>query len=190
MRHLAIAALLAAVLLSAGPAVAASAAPDFRSVLRTMGGSITIPAEWEGVWTTTDTTYNCQGVRTGTSSSENTLCAGQSAYDPPTGEVIFSCDGTATATEVHMTCSGAADVMPDCRVTVAIRIDVTRTDDAYFSVMTMQTSYAGTATGCDLLPATCEQRNSHGMRVGAPPVGYCGTPTLPSSWGKIKAHYR
>lgn len=192
MKRLAIALVLSVWLLPAGSASAAPAAPSVKSVLRTMGIAVPAPPEWDGVWEVADSIYTCLGVLTGTSpATKDTLCTGQSTYDPPPGmQVTFSCDGTATATEFHVTCSGSVEVVPDCQMTIDIRIDGTRTADTYFSVATVNTSYSGTGLGCDLIPSTCSQINSHGTRTGPAPVDYCATPARPSSWGEIKAHYR
>jgi alkyl hydroperoxide reductase subunit AhpC len=46
-----------------GLASAASADPFASSAARRSGsGSITVPPEWAGIWSTTDTTYDCNGV--------------------------------------------------------------------------------------------------------------------------------
>ena len=191
MKRLAIALVLSVWLLPAGSASAAPAAPSVKSVLRTMGIAVPAPPEWDGVWDVVDSTYDCLGVLTGKSSSTDTLCAGQSTYDPPAGTpVTFSCDGTATATEVHIVCTGSAQIIPDCQLTFVIHVDAYLTAETYFSVTNLNASYSGTAEGCDLLPGICQQINSHGERTGPAPVDYCATPARPSSWGEIKAHYR
>jgi hypothetical protein len=191
MKRLVIALVLTSCTLAAASAAAGPVAPTSNNALRTMGIAVPIPPEWAGVWAVEDSTYNCLGALTGTSSTEDTVCVGQGAYEPPPGTpVTFTCDGTATATEVHMICTGSAEIMPDCQMNMEIRIDAILTSDAYFSVTTITTSYAGTATGCDLIPGNCTQINSHGTRTGPAPTDYCATPVQPSSWGAIKAHYR
>jgi hypothetical protein len=184
--------LVSAALLPAGIAQAGSVRPAFKDVLRTMSSSVPVPPEWSGIWDVTDSTYDCSGVLTGTSSDPETLCTGQSVQPPSTGSpVTIDCTGTATATELHMVCTGSAAIMPDCQLDLVMHIDIVRTADTYFSILTMTTSYSGTAEGCDLLPGNCMQINSHGIRTGAAPADFCaGVPTRPASWGQVKAHYR
>jgi hypothetical protein len=69
-------------------------------------------------------------------------------------------------------------------------MDGTRTADSYFVVTVIEVSYSGTAEGCDLIPPTCIQLNTHGTRVGPAPPSYCATPTQPTTWGRLKTLYR
>jgi hypothetical protein len=155
-----------------------------------MSASIVVPLEWDGIWSLEDSTYTCTGTPTGTSSSLDTLCTG-AQLEPSTGSPIqFTCTGTADATSTHLTCIGSMDLFPDCKATYQIQMDGTRTGDTYLFVTTVNVTYSGTGTGCDLYPPSCTQINSHGTRLGPAPPAYCVTPARPSSWGKVKILYR
>lgn len=162
-----------------------------RHVLRLMGGSDPVPPEWAGVWTTVDSVYNCSGGLLSTSTSTDTLCAGQ-VFDPggEETECPFECTGTANSTSVNMHCSGTCEVFPDCSSTFDVDFVGTRTADSYFSVITMNVTFSGTGKGCDLLPPNCTQINSHGTRIGPAPEDYCATPAETMTWGRVKSRYR
>jgi hypothetical protein len=168
----------------AGPAPAARAATS----------SYTVPPEWAGVWVDQDSVYQCPALTlTGTSTSTDTLCAGQdvmAGLDTGGFEFTLDCTGTATATTLDVTCTGSAEVMAGCTVTMTIHTQGTRTSDTAVTVTTSQLSYSGSAFGCDLLPASCTRRVSRSTRTGPAPAAYCSTPALPQSWGALKVRYR
>jgi hypothetical protein len=191
MKRLAIAMILTSCLLAAGSASAGPAGPAVSGLRGALAAAVPVPPEWDGVWTTQDSLYDCSGASTGTSTSTDTLCTGQSTYEPPADPLLtFTCDGTADADEFHVTCSGSAELFPNCQMSIEIRTDGTLTGSSFFSVTTITTSYSGTGEGCDFLPGSCQQINSHGTRTGPAPSEYCATPARPASWGELKARYR
>jgi hypothetical protein len=46
--------------------------------IRLLGGLTTVPADWDGIWTTTDSTYDCSTGFKSTNSGADTICAGES----------------------------------------------------------------------------------------------------------------
>lgn len=182
--------LLLAAPVPAGAASAEPAAFHFKSALRLLGGTVTVPPEWDGIWTTQDSTYDCATGPTGTSSSSDTLCTGQVFNQSPPGPVAISCTGTADATTFHTTCDGSTVIFPDCKASYAIQVDGTRTGDSYRSVTVVNVTYSGTAKGCDLVPPSCTRIVSYGTRTGPAPASYCVTPVKASTWGKLKLIYR
>ena len=76
------------------------------------------------------------------------------------------------------------------RDTIDLQIDVVRTNDTYRSVATVNTSYSGTGTGCDLLPPSCTRTVSYGTRTGPAQTAYCETPARQTTWGRLKVTYR
>jgi hypothetical protein len=161
-----------------------------RHLLKLAGGTDPVPPEWAGVWTIVDSVYDCTGAFQSTSTSTDTLCAGQT-FDPDTGaECPFECTGTANSTSVNMHCTGTCEIFTDCNATFETDFVGTRTADTYSSVVTMTVSFSGTGTGCDLLPGNCTQINSHGTRTGPAPEKYCATPVESATWGRVKSRYR
>jgi hypothetical protein len=158
-------------------------APD---VLRLLGGGITVPPEWAGIWMTTDTVYTCGGGVLSTSADPDTLCVGQTYQEDP----MFDCSGSVTATTYQMTCTDNGELFPDCNYMSTIESHGTRTGETYFAVVTITTTYTGTGEGCDLLPPQCLQINTHGTRTEPPPAKYCATPAAQATWGEVKALYR
>jgi len=169
---------------------AAAGLPTFGGRHILAGGSDPVPPEWAGIWTTVDSIYNCSGGLLSTSTSTDTLCAGQ-VFDPETGsECPFECTGSANSTSVNMHCTGACEFFPDCTGTFTTDFIGTRTGDSYSSVITMNVTFSGTGKGCDLLPPNCTQINSHGTRIGPAPEKYCSTPAETMTWGRVKSQYR
>jgi len=175
---------LGSALLLAG---SASARPFFRPG-NFPAGEIVVPPEWAGIWSYTDTTYNCLGVVTGTSSGLDTLCAGV-RYDY-NGDPSISCTGSADANSYTQHCTGTGEIFPDCNYTIVVDTHGTRSGDSFYSVSTFQYTASGTGKGCDLFPAQCSQINTHSTRTGPAPSEYCATPAQPTSWGQVKSLYR
>jgi len=173
---------LGSALLLAG---SASARPFFRPG-NFPQGEIVVPPEWAGVWSYSDTTYNCQGEVTDTSSGLDTLCAGQRFDTDPSA----SCTGSSTSTTFEQHCTYDQELFPDCNLHFVSDSHGTRTGDTFYSVSVFQSSTSGTAKGCDLFPPSCSQINSHTTRIGPAPSEYCSTPAQPTSWGQLKSLYR
>ena len=176
--------------LSSVPARAEPAQFNFMGALRIAGSSVTVPLEWDGVWATSDSVYDCTTGFRSTSPGSDTLCAGQVfSQNVPGSPISFDCSGTADATTYHVTCSGSADVL-GCQVTYDIQTDGTRTGTTYRSVTTSTTTYSGTGVGCNLIPSTCTRIVSYGTRTGPAPTTFCSTPVRNTTWGRLKVIYR
>lgn len=149
-----------------------------------------VPPEWDGIWTSTDSTYDCGGLLQQVEVNEDTLCSGAVFFDPNaiTGDV--QCTGSFTATTINLTCTGVDTIVTDCVATFTYNIHGTRSGDNAFLVATITTTFEGTAIECGFFPDDCTQINSHAVRTGPAPPAYCATPTLPSTWGGVKIRYR
>ena len=146
--------------------------------------SVIVPPEWDGIWATQDSIYDCEGNLEVALPGADTLCGGQN-YTP--GD--FTCTGTATVTTVDMTCEGTQDAGPDCIADVLQEIHGTRTGDTYFLVSNITLTYSG--TGCFGAPPDCFQVNVHGTRSGPTMPADCApTPARRSTWGEVKTTYR
>ena len=182
MKFLATLVLLGTALLAAGSASAR--VPSVRGPV--VNGNIIVPAEWAGIWQYSDTTYDCNGAFKSTSSGYDTLCAG-AQFDTSSS---VSCTGSVDGTSYTQHCTGSGELFPDCNYNIDIVTHGTRNGDTFFSVSVIQSSTSGTAEGCNLFPADCQQVNSHATRIGPAPAEYCATPAAPTTWGKVKAQYR
>jgi hypothetical protein len=144
-----------------------------------------IPPEWAGVWTTTDTIYDCKGNVMQAGTSTDTLCA-NTQFEP---NPDYVCTTSATSTTFHQSCTGSGTVLT-CTYDVTLESNGTRTGDSYSTVTTIVTHYSGPADPCALFPDDCTQVNTHGTRTGPADPVYCATPTLPATWGELKNRYR
>ena len=178
------------VALSFGSAYARPSTHGFGAALRAMDGPITVPPEWDGIWTTADSTYDCTAGFTEYSTGKDTICGGRAYSQAPPGPVTFTCNGTSDATSIHVTCSGSSEIFPDCQATYVIQTDVTRTGETYRSVTTIDVTYSGTGEGCSLLPSSCTRDVTYGTRTGPAPLDFCLTSVKRSSWGQLKILYR
>ena len=180
--------LIACVLVS-GSADAKSAPKGFGSALKALNGAITVPQEWDGIWDTVDSTYDCKGVLTGTSATEDTICGGQVVEaGNPNNPITFTCTGTANGNTIDVTCTGGAEILPECQLTIDFHIQVTRTGESFRSVTTSNQTYSG--TGCSGYPDMCSRDVQVGSRTGPAPIAYCTTPARRATWGQLKTIYR
>ena len=177
---------MTALILGALAASSAAANPFARNQRPVINGSITVPPEWAGIWQSTDSTYDCNGVFQSTSTTLDTLCAGVTFESDTT----FSCSGSVDANTYTQHCSGSGEVFTDCTYTFDIQTHGTRSGDSFFSVSVFSTTYTGTGKGCDFLPDDCTQINTHSTRLGPAPSAYCATPVESTSWGRVKSLYR
>ena len=178
-------------LVACASAHAAPAPPKLRHVLQLAFGSIVIPPEWDGIWTSVDSSSDCAGGPVQVSASEDTICGGEVFSPDDSGAPFeFTCTGSADATSIDITCTGGGEVVPDCSAAVTYHLVGTRTGDTFYSVGTYQTSFSGTAKGCDLIPDSCTRLATVATRTGPTPPGYCTTPARRSSWGSVKTLYR
>jgi hypothetical protein len=178
---------LAILFVASAPALAATPFTNPHMLLRSMGGSIPVPTEWDGLWTTTDSTYECTGELTDTSAGVDTICAGQIfSFDSGDPTIQFDCTGSADATTYTFDCTASGEVFPGCTFVQEFHVEATRTGDTFYSeaVMTI------TLTGAECAMVICDRFVSHGVRTGPAPTEYCATPARPSTWGQLKTRYR
>jgi hypothetical protein len=174
-----------------GSAHAGPSTRGFGAGLRVVGGSLIIPAEWDGIWTTADSTYDCTAGFTAYSVDEDTICGGQTYSEaPPDTSVELTCTGTANATTMHATCNGSSMFFPDCQANYEIVVDVVRTGETYRSVTTINITFSGTGVGCSFIPTRCTRIVTYGTRTASAPPSFCTTSVKRSTWGELKAHYR
>jgi len=163
-----------------------------QSDLRTLAhatSSTPVPPEWSGVWTVTDTIYDCLGSVQSTPPPESdTLCTGAEVVPP--GQNDYSCTGTADATTYSIACTGTSELFPNCNGNFTLETHGTRTGDDYFSVTVIQVIYSGSDPSCSLIPPSCNQINSHGHRTDVAPADFCSTPVTGRTWGQVKVLYR
>jgi len=163
--------------------------PRWVDLLRPAASQVILPAEWDGVWVSVDSTYDCDGTFQSVSTNQDTLCAGQD-LNYNVGTYNVTCSGSATATTADLHCTGSSEVIPDCAADLTLDTHVALSGDTYFSVTTVNVTYSGTALGCNLFPASCTTVRSHATRTGPAPPAYCLTPTRASTWGNLKIRYR
>ena len=149
-----------------------------------------IPPEWDGLWTSTDSTYDCNGLLQSVEVSEDTLCSGAVFLDPADLGGDVQCTGNFTSTTINLTCTGVDTLFEDCFATFSYNIHGTRSGTNAFLVLTLSFTFDGPAVECGFIPDDCSQINSHAIRTGPAPPAYCATPTLPSTWGGVKIRYR
>ncbi|MGH7724488.1 MAG: hypothetical protein ACREOU_03590 [Candidatus Eiseniibacteriota bacterium] len=164
--------------------------PTIGQALRALGTPATVPAAWSGIWSSNDSLFICvQATPLFVSSSLDTLCTGEeiNQTDP---EFTYDCSGTADDTNVNVTCTGTwvpDPKSPGCVANIEAVMVGTRTGDTSVIFVTANTVYA--PPFCAGLPDQCIQLKSVRTRTAPEPVD-CGTPALPTSWGKVKAGYR
>jgi hypothetical protein len=170
----------------------ANAAPlSLDDLFRQARSAVIAPVEWDGIWTTVDSTYTCLGVFQNTSAGADTICGGKD-YTPSTGGsgLTITCTGSATPTTIDLTCTGSGPVFTDCDANYTAVFHGDRNGDSYHVVSTIHLTYSGTGLGCSLLPPSCSQLDIWGTRTGPAPPAYCLTPTQRSTWGVLKTRYR
>jgi hypothetical protein len=151
---------------------------------------IVIPAEWSGIWSSIDSTYDCEGVLQGVGASLDTLCAGtELTFDEAEGFAL-DCTGSADANGVDMTCTYSEEIVTDCTLTVTFILEGTRTGDSYVVTNTVSFDYAGTAIECGFIPDSCTRTVLRATRIAPEPAAYCATPVEASTWGRVKSQYR
>lgn len=181
--------LLFASTFAAGIASASSVPPHVASLLKAARAQVAVPPEWDGIWTTADTAYTCEGFSLGAlPPGADTLCGGQEYSNTDANGTTFNCTGTANATTIDLTCTGSGETEPGCTGDYTMTIKGTRTSTTFFTVYTINGTYTGDTC---LTPTSCLQLNSHGTRTGAPTAADClATPTKRTTWGELKILYR
>jgi len=190
MRRLMRMLVLCATFLAIAATHASAGSMSLQDLVRQARAAVIAPVEWDGVWTTVDSTYTCLGVLQNTSAGADTICGGKD-YSPYSGTTFqINCTGNATATTIDMTCSGSGPVFTDCDANYDAVMHGDRNGDTYHIVTTVNVTYSGSDPACGLLPPSCSQVDIWGTRTGPAPPAYCLTPTQRSTWGNLKTHYR
>jgi hypothetical protein len=150
--------------------------------------NIPIPPEWAGIWSYTDSLYDCgSSTASYTDTGFDTLCAG-ATYDPEdSSDVEITCTGTFTEDSANITCTGSYTVFEGCTAMFTITTSATRSGETFTSTSTFVTTYS--PHKCAYVEDSCMIINEHATRIGPAPSD-CLTATLPATWGAIKALYR
>lgn len=159
--------------------------PDFRAWLRQIAADVPVPAGWDGIFEHTDSIYICGFGPLTASTDTDTVCVGKD-FAPPV-EGTFTCTGSSTSTTFHIDCSGTTPFAPGCDLLVTGTYDGVKNGSGYDAV--------GQITGTDSPPgcaggSICLTVHVHATRLGDAPPAYCATPTVPRTWGSVKATYR
>lgn len=179
---------LCAAILLAGLAQAQSPL-KVKDILRAaLGPATSVPPQWDGIWTATDSIFVCTGQFEEVLTGADTLCA-RAEMPPPPG-FGYECTGTVDATTASMTCTMEYAPYSNCHASAAATVEGTRTGDTFYFVITNTTSFSGTGVGCSSLPPQCSIVHIHGVRTAPAPPEYCVISTLPTTWGRIKEFYR
>lgn len=181
-----LAAFIAVPQVSAAPA---SGAPDLpHMTLESIFGALDnpeIPEAWTGIWDTHIEMHFCESPTIIFSDDyTDTLCTGQ-VFDTGDQEIPIVCSGTATDSNIEMTCSGSSEVMAGCTLSMQIDYDGTRTGDTFSTTMVVNATYTGDCFG---VSDTCTEVTITGERVGPAPSS-CATPVDRVTWGTIKSRY-
>src|SRR5262245_38484720 len=96
-----------------------------------------IPAEWDGIWTSNDSTYDCTGGFQSIDATDDTLCSGAVFLDPNDISGTVDCTGSWSATTINITCTGVDTILTGCVATFTYSIRGTRTGDDAFLVITV-----------------------------------------------------
>jgi len=172
----------------AAPADAGPRAPGLRGALNT---DIVVPAEWSGVWSYVDSTYDCLGVPQGVDSGLDTLCTGQGTSQPDGSTFQLVCTGSITATTFDTHCTGSGPIEgTECTLSLTLDSNGTRTSDSYVITSTIASEVTGIAPECSFFPGSCMRIVSRATRIAAEPTAYCATPVAPTTWGRVKSQYR
>jgi len=109
-------------------------------------GDVTVPAAWAGIWTVSDTMKLCgiPGPIFPVQTHQDTMCVGDVISGDQT--VTYTCNGTATATTVDMTCTGSSDDGNGCVGNYTETLHGTRTGEDALLHYTINVTY--TPTGC------------------------------------------
>jgi hypothetical protein len=180
--------LLSLVLMLVHPSQSSAASKPIRSLKQSLHqlGDVTVPAAWAGIWTVSDTMKLCgvPGPIIPVQTHSDTMCAG----DVITGDetVTYTCSGTATATTVDMTCTGSSDDGNGCVGDYTETLHGTRNGDDALLTYTINVVY--TPSGCQ--DDGCIELVIAMHRTAGPPAECSITPTLKTTWGKLKKRYR
>ena len=145
-----------------------------------------VPAEWAGVWSTSDTTRDCGSPTIkNVSTNLDTLCTG-SSFGPDTTQ--YSCSGSTSANSYDITCSYTFEIITGCSVTINDHLQGSRVGNVVHSTSTMTTTF--TPPNCALQPDGCTVTTGVMTMIGPEPADCAMTPVRTGSWGRLKLLYR
>ncbi len=184
IRSLSVTALLAAAAACAGSAAAITPPhpPTLNQILT--AADTNLPSAWVGVWSIHTVETDCtSGATFYDATLVDTLCVDQSIAP---GDSTVSCNVQVDATSFHVTCSGTQDVIAGCTATFSYDVSGSVTGNSFTSTGTFNITYSGDCFGAE---DSCFNITETGTRTSSDP-GVCNTPTLPNTWGRLKAMYR
>ena len=174
---------------AAAPAFAENVPQTFRDLLRG-AADVDIPLDWDGVWSSTDSMYDCNGAFISVSTGLDTLCGGKSVTSTNSGGgVPLTCSGSSSSTSIDATCTGSQNAIPGCDANLSFHILATRSGEHYDGQFTTTIDYVGAACA-PFFTDSCHRTSSHADRIGPAPPSYCATPTERTTWGRVKTIYR
>ena len=141
-----------------------------------------VPAAWAGIWEFSSMDHDCGSTGGPITVDTDTLCAFQ-PFEVEEEGMTLDCSGTITDTAINVTCTGEVIEGP-CTVTFTFTTVGTRSGDSYTGTDTFEITYVG----CGPIQDQCQESDVTGTRI-APEPGSCNSPTLPTTWGRIKAQY-
>jgi hypothetical protein len=158
-------------------AAAAGELPEFgmSDVFNALQGDQTVPPEWAGIWSVTDSIFLCSGFFLFADSQPelDTLCTGMTFdFSDPEDPFQVTCSGTVTGSVVDVTCTGSGEDPPGCQLTVTIEYDATRTGENYVAETIVDIVATGSVSGCE---SACIRTKTVGTRVAPEPSSYCAT---------------
>ena len=153
-----------------------------------VAAQVTTPDEWEGIWTFTNVTRDCDsGDIISQSTSTEPLCAAE-VVDFTGNDEDFpgECIGEIGPNGGTLSCTGSQELPGGfCSLDFAADIEVTVSGDSFSGVITLNLSYEGL---CGPVTDTCTETTVTGTRVG-PVTSECSVPVDNLSWGAAKARY-
>jgi hypothetical protein len=143
----------------------------------------TFTAGWAGIWSIDTVEYEC-GTSNVTDSytDTDTLCTGMPLSFEEDGYSL-DCTGTIDDTNVDVSCSTEVTEGP-CTITISYTVQGSRSGDTFSGDETFSITY----DGCGPIPDQCTESTIDGTRIAGEPSS-CNTPTVPATWGQMKARY-
>jgi hypothetical protein len=195
MKHRALAFLVrvSAILLSPAGADAKPYSTKLRLSSATGFPQVIVPAEWSGVWTLQDSTFDCLGMKTDAITENDTLCTGQNIYEVPEDleglGLDINCTVDVTPTTLEISCTATGTVGPDCLLTYTYEGSAVRTGDTYRATTHLSITVDGVDPACSFFPDQCIDGRTSAVRIAPQPTAYCATPAVQTTWGQVKSRY-
>lgn len=143
--------------------------------------------DWEGVWEYDTDIWDCTiNQLIWSTTSLDTICAGDEFEPPDDPQFDPDCTGTYNGTEIHVECDATIEVEPGCFGDMHIVLDQTRNGETFTGTQTITTTYSGTCTYED----TCMRTEFVATRIDSDPESCISTAATNLSWGTLKGVYR